>query len=96
MYLYFFIKDYFNFSSGAKVGSVFANINKGYFELIPILYPNYNLLFTYHGAVDPMFKQIANLTEENRELAALRDWLLPLLMSGEVRVSNRWVTSQIT
>jgi type I restriction enzyme S subunit len=35
-----------------------------------------------------MFERLAMLTEENRNLAALRDTLLPKLMSGELRVGE--------
>jgi type I restriction enzyme S subunit len=35
-----------------------------------------------------MFERLAMLTEENRNLAALRDTLLPKLMSGELRVGD--------
>jgi type I restriction enzyme S subunit len=34
----------------------------------------------------PIFSQQNNLELQNQELTALRDWLLPLLMNGQVRV----------
>ena len=36
--------------------------------------------------VDPMFKKILQVLKENQKLSALRDLLLPRLMSGEIRV----------
>jgi type I restriction enzyme S subunit len=33
-----------------------------------------------------MFRQIANLLEQNQKLRAARDLLLPRLMSGEIQV----------
>jgi len=37
-------------------------------------------------ATTPLFSSILRRTEESRTLAALRDTLLPKLLSGEVRV----------
>ena len=34
--------------------------------------------------VEVYFRIISILRKENRELAALRDWLLPMLMNGQV------------
>jgi type I restriction enzyme S subunit len=31
-------------------------------------------------------EQIQSLQQQNQELTTLRDWLLPMLMSGQVRV----------
>jgi putative hsdS len=31
-------------------------------------------------------KQQLNLIEENKQLTQLRDWLLPMLMNGQVKV----------
>ncbi|MBJ6612171.1 MAG: hypothetical protein JG718_17580 [Candidatus Thiothrix moscowensis] len=39
--------------------------------------------------LSPIFKQHLTLEKENRELAALRDWLLPMLMNGQVRVDDK-------
>lgn len=41
----------------------------------------------YVSVAEPMYKEILNRTFENRNLAALRDALLPKLMSGEIDVS---------
>jgi type I restriction enzyme S subunit len=38
--------------------------------------------------VNPCFKKQNKLEEENQELASLRDWLLPMLMNGQVSVGE--------
>ncbi len=40
----------------------------------------------YNETVKPLFEEIANLHQENLRLSALRDTLLPKLMSGEIKV----------
>lgn len=34
----------------------------------------------------PFFSMMTEHTKQNQELTALRDWLLPMLMNGQVRV----------
>jgi type I restriction enzyme S subunit len=36
--------------------------------------------------LNPLFKNISETQRENKELASLRDWLLPMLMNGQVTV----------
>ena len=84
-YLYFAIKAYFE-GAKAKTGNTFANMNKGDFSSINMLYPNKKLLTKYYEVVDPLFRQIKVKTLENKELENLRDWLLPMLMNGQVTV----------
>jgi len=38
--------------------------------------------------VTPLNKKIANNQKQNQELVALRDWLLPMLMNGQVSVGE--------
>jgi type I restriction enzyme S subunit len=37
---------------------------------------------------DPVYGSLANLQLESRKVAELRDYLLPKLLSGEVRVGD--------
>jgi type I restriction enzyme S subunit len=41
----------------------------------------------YAAVVEPTFERIANNTMENQRLTQLRDWLLPMLMNGQVTVA---------
>ena len=38
--------------------------------------------------IDPIFKRVISSKEENHRLVELRDWLLPMLMNGQVRVGD--------
>jgi type I restriction enzyme S subunit len=38
--------------------------------------------------IKPIFKKQDSVELENQELASLRDWLLPMLMNGQVSVSD--------
>jgi type I restriction enzyme S subunit len=48
--------------------------------------PNIEIINKFEDFIKPVFLQIYNLKVENQTLAALRDLLLPKLMSGEIRV----------
>jgi type I restriction enzyme, S subunit len=85
-FLYFFIKDYFINSAGAKIGNTFANMNKGDFSAIPVVTPEATVLKLFSENVEGLFALILNNSHQNQELTTLRDWLLPMLMNGQVRV----------
>jgi type I restriction enzyme S subunit len=48
--------------------------------------PHQNLVLDFHKQVEPLFKKVNQNKIQIRTLTALRDTLLPKLMSGEVRV----------
>jgi len=67
-------------------GSTMANVNKNKFENLNVLIPPEDILKEFHETVDPLFKQIAIVLQQNQKLAQARDLLLPKLMKGEIRV----------
>lgn len=90
-YLYFALNDYFNFSKGAKTGNTFANMNKGDFEDIRLVYSPSRYLFEFEKTVKPNVEKILVSSIENQHLSTLRDWLLPMLMNGQVVVRSELV-----
>ncbi|WP_204100930.1 restriction endonuclease subunit S [Aggregatibacter aphrophilus] len=86
-FLYFYLKDYFLVGK-AKTGNTFANMNKGDFEKILVLYPNLRLLQKYSNKMVLVLNQINNLSKQNHQLTQLRDFLLPMLMNGQVSVAE--------
>jgi len=69
-------------------GSVVVNLNKGQFEILPVVIPPATKLHEFQEQVEPLFLRLLANENESRTLAALRDALLPRLMSGEVRVGE--------
>ena len=80
------LKNYFEYNVGAKKGAVLDNMNKQEFSNIPILDANRNLKKLYFDKVNPIYEKIKLNLKQNQELSALRDWLLPMLMNGQVKV----------
>ena len=49
--------------------------------------PKY-LLNKFNSIYTPIAKRISETKKQNQELASLRDWLLPMLMNGQVSVGE--------
>jgi type I restriction enzyme S subunit len=69
-------------------GSVFPNLTGADIEAFAVLTPPEALVLTYSSGADQLSAQIQANDEQSRTLAALRDTLLPKLMSGELRVRD--------
>lgn len=69
-------------------GTVFGSINKDSLNNLEIIVPNSNTIQKFENLCSPMDNLIRKNYEENTRLSALRDTLLPKLMSGEIDVSN--------
>ncbi|OBX48761.1 restriction endonuclease subunit S [Moraxella nonliquefaciens] len=86
-YFYFYLKDYF-FVGKAKTGNTFANMNKGDFANIKMIYPSSNIIEKFFQNIVYSFQKIKKLQKQNQQLAQLRDFLLPMLMNGQVGVGD--------
>ena len=86
LYLYFYLTDYFKYSK-AKTGNTFANMNKGDFSSILTVKPSKNILVEFDTLLNCCVEKILIKSLENQQLASLRDWLLPMLMNGQVKVN---------
>ena len=69
-------------------GTVFGSINRDALNSMPIVIPTKEETDRFEEIVAPMDAAIRNNYEEICRLEAIRDSLLPRLMSGELDVSN--------
>ena len=71
-----------------RSGAQQPHINKEIVDesLIVIPYISSNILKEYNSKVGPFYELIINNALQNQQLASLRDWLLPMLMNGQVKV----------
>lgn len=69
-------------------GSTFQEISKANFRPIEVTIATTELLRTFDEMARPLFDRIVANEKENLTLAATRDFLLPKLMSGEIRVGD--------
>ena len=87
-FVYFFLKNALPTIENMASGSTFKEISGSAMRTVPALIPDNDSLHEFSIFCEPLFKQQRMLEAENRSLAALRDALLPHLMSGELDVSN--------
>ena len=69
-----------------KTGSIQMKINQENMNKIVVPAIPLKLLFEINQKLEVIEKQQLNLIEENKQLTQLRDWLLPMLMNGQVKV----------
>ena len=87
-YVYFFLKHNLPIIEGMASGSTFKEVSGSTMKRVPAMIPDSETLTRFTDFCAPLFAQQRVLEAQNRELAALRDSLLPRLMSGEIDVSN--------
>jgi type I restriction enzyme S subunit len=68
-------------------GTTFGSITKDDLFSLKVVKPTINILEKYHVAINSSFEKQNQLELENIKLTELRDWLLPMLMNGQVKVN---------
>ena len=87
-FVYYFLKSALPTIEGMASGSTFKEISGSTMKTVPAIIPDDDTLSRFTFFCDPLFQQQRTLELQNRELAELRDALLPRLMSGETDVSS--------
>lgn len=67
-------------------GTVFGSINKKDFQTLPVVDPGAKVLESFEDISHPIDQRIVENEEQLRVLIALRDTLLPRLISGQLRL----------
>lgn len=86
MYFYFlnFKEKIINLGSG----SIFKNLKTEYIKELDLIIPNEEILENAKIIFSDVFKKIKNTQKQNHQLTQLRDFLLPMLMNGQVSVAE--------
>jgi len=71
-----------------ETATTVIHIGKNDIDRFKIVVAPMEILETFNRATEPLFKRIVLNKQESRTLAALRDALLPKLLSGEMRVPS--------
>ncbi|MBC6402669.1 MAG: restriction endonuclease subunit S, partial [Hyphomonadaceae bacterium] len=75
-------------------GTVFGAINKKQLGALSVLEPTPEFVALFEDRIAPLDERIRNNVAESRTLAAIRDLLLPKLMSGEIRLREAEKTAE--
>jgi type I restriction enzyme S subunit len=88
-HLYFILKNLENvFNRSNTGGTTFGAITKDDLFSLPVTIPPRDILVRYEKIAKPIFEKQFEIEEESSTLAQLRDFLLPLLMNGQVTVKD--------
>lgn len=85
----FYVMKYFKtiFDRRNSEGTTFGSITKDDLHSLPLAYPQTELLMEYDKVVSKYNQMVFARSMENQHLTQLRDWLLPMLMNGQVTVA---------
>lgn len=87
-FVYYFLKHNLPIIEGMASGSTFKEVSGSIMKGVPAVIPDIATIIRFNDFCAPIFAQQRILEKENQSLAALRDNLLPKLMSGELDVSD--------
>ena len=68
-------------------GSIIVGITKDDLIESKCLIAKDDIIHSFHSQIKPQFDKIRINKKENQKLIELRDWLLPMLMNGQVKVN---------
>lgn len=87
-YVYYFLKHNLPVIEGMASGSTFKEVSGSTMKNVPAVIPDTETLTCFNDFCAPIFAHQRILEEQNQSLVALRDSILPKLMSGEIDVSG--------
>ena len=77
-----------SYVKGISKSGVFDNIIVDTFKVVPLLVPDRKLVQNFNKKVASTFEKISALLEVNELLVAMRDKMLPRLISGKLSVED--------
>lgn len=82
------IRELLDFFERSKTGTTVIHLGKADIDTFRIVVPGQQILCAFAKVTDPAIDRIVANSLESQTLAALRDGLLPRLLSGEIRVGQ--------
>lgn len=83
-YLVYKLKDYENTSATTSGGTIIQNVSQDTLKRLRFPVPSINVIKKFNDKIDSIWKTIQKNDDENQELVSLQDFLLPLLMNGQI------------
>jgi type I restriction enzyme S subunit len=89
LFLYYTLDNFkYIFNIMNSNGTTFGSITKDYLLNLPVIIPTVDVVHSFELQVSKIEKEIRLCEQQNRELTKLRDWLLPMLMNGQVTITD--------
>jgi type I restriction enzyme S subunit len=87
-YVKFKLHQLYNYLISLSTGSARDNLSQDKIKELYIVIPQENIIDKFYKVSNSSFENILLNLKENQQLASLRDWLLPMLMNGQVSVGD--------
>ncbi|WP_264564404.1 restriction endonuclease subunit S [Flavobacterium sp. N3904] len=87
-YIFFTIQTLIPEIEANSSGSTFKEVSTSTLKTIKTILPTNEVLLAFNSLIKPIFRKQDSVELENQQLASLRDWLLPMLMNGQVKIQD--------
>ena len=87
-FLFPFIQSQISRYMMLRTGAQQPHINKETVDSTWMVVPTRDILDRYYVLTKPMYDQLVIAAKQNLELSRMRDWLLPMLMNGQVTIGE--------
>lgn len=87
-YVYYTIQNLIPAIENNAVGSTFKEVSASTLKSINVCLAKHEIVEAFNKRVSAIFNRQDLLEQENLHLSSLRDWLLPMLMNGQVKVNS--------
>ena len=91
LYMTFMGEAFIKKAEGSSAGSVFKGIRISELQDLKTIRPPMTILKAFDNTVHQLFEAKENAVNESQQLSSLRDFLLPMLMNGQVKVGKAGV-----
>ena len=86
LYLLFLQSSFRTLLEKISTGSNQKNLSPIETEALPIIIPSMDIVERFSNLTEPLLQKIIKNYQENNKLEKLRDFLLPMLMNGQIKV----------
>ena len=87
-FVFYAVKNSLKSIMQSASGSTFKEVSAATLHSIQLIFPKHELVEKYTERSKKIFKIQDNLEKQNHQLTQLRDFLLPMLMNGQVSVAE--------
>lgn len=88
LYYAYALKQYEGTNATKTGGSILQNVSQETLAGVSLCLPNENIVKLFNEQVNNILEKIHAVIDENQELASLRDFLLPMLMNGQIKIED--------
>ena len=85
-YIKFSLDDMYKYLINLSTGSARDNLSQNKIKDLNIILPTEKIIVSFSKIAISLFEKIKSNHIQNQQLSQLRDWLLPMLMNGQVKV----------